>query len=286
VADWPLGNRAALSLSFDNLGEAAEIELGALGADAALGDHFTATRVLPALLDALRERDLSATFFVEGLNSSLYPDALAAIAAAGHEVGYHAWRHEDWGSLSAAEQADNLARGLDAFGRLSLGTTGMRPPGGLLGDGGLDPIREAGLGYCSPAGEGLSQGDGLAVVPFQWRHVDATCVLPPLASARERMTGSPDPLEPKAFVEYMSGQIDRLGSDGGHLTVVLHLFMVEEWLGWDPLAVLLDRVEEAAKHGDVWVAPCAKVAEHVLAHPGRFARETAFDAASWAAGGG
>ena len=38
---------ATLCLSFDNLGEAAEIELGALAPDAPLGDHFTATRVVP-----------------------------------------------------------------------------------------------------------------------------------------------------------------------------------------------------------------------------------------------
>jgi peptidoglycan/xylan/chitin deacetylase (PgdA/CDA1 family) len=242
--------------------------------------------VLPALLADLGQRDLEATFFVEGVNAGLYADALRTISAQGHEVGYHAWCHEDWGGLSAAEQADNLARGLAAFGGLSLGTTGMRPPGGLLGDGGLEAIREAGLGYCSPAGQGLSQSDGLAVVPFQWRHVDATCVLPPLARVREQMTGSPDPLGPEAFVEYMVGQVDRLVADTGHLTVVLHLSMVDRWLGRDLLGALLDRIDLAAKHEDVWVAPCAKVAEHVLANPERFAEGTAFDTDSWTAGGG
>ena len=42
---WPGGARGALSLSFDNLGEAAELELGAIGPEAPLGEHFTATRV-------------------------------------------------------------------------------------------------------------------------------------------------------------------------------------------------------------------------------------------------
>ena len=63
------------------------------------GEHSTATRVLPALLAALHDHELAATFFVEGLNAELYPDALAAIAAGGHEVAYHAWRHETWGEL-------------------------------------------------------------------------------------------------------------------------------------------------------------------------------------------
>jgi peptidoglycan/xylan/chitin deacetylase (PgdA/CDA1 family) len=285
VAEWPLGNRAALSLSFDNLGEAAEVQLGAAPMPSGpFGEHFTVTEVLPRILTGLRSRSLEATFFVEGVNADLYPDALATISQ-GHEIGYHAWCHEEWAALSASEQADNLTRGLAAFAKLSLSTTGMRPPGGLLGAGGLGTIREAGLDYCSPAGEGLGEEGGVAMVPFQWQHVDASCVLPPFGTVRKRMAGSPDPLEPVAFVEHIEGEVDRLAHDGGHLTIVLHPFMVDRWLGDDAFGALLDRVERAAKHEDVWVVPCAKVAEHVLANRERFAGVTSFDSASWSGAG-
>jgi hypothetical protein len=286
VAGWPLGNRAALSLGFDNLGEAAEVQLGARPMpEGPLGDHFTTAETLPQILGALSSRFLKATFFVEGINADLHFDALATLSLSDHEVGYHAWCHEDWGRLTAAEQADNLARGLAAFDRFGLGTTGMRPPGGLLGAGGLEAIRAAGLAYCSPAGSGLSRRDGVAVVPFEWRHVDATCVLPPLAGVRERIAGSPDPIEPARFVEYVSGEIERLPAAGGHLNLVLHPFMVERWLGHELLGALLDRVEEAAKFEDVWVAPCGKVAAHVLADPERPAGATEFDETTWAHAG-
>ncbi len=280
MADWPGGVGGALSLSFDNLGEAAEIELGAVAANAPLGDHHTATRVLPSLLDTLGKRNLAATFFVEGLNAELYPDALAAIAAAGHELGYHAWRHEQWGELSAAEQAENLARGLDAFRSLSLTFAGLRPPGGGLGAGGLGVLREAGLRYCSPAGEGASTNGGIAVLPFQWRHVDATCVLPPLATVRERMTGSPEPLNPEAFLAHLEAELERLASEGGYLTIVLHLFMLD-WLGAELLDTLLDRLSETSRGGDLWIAPCADVAAHVLADPESFQGATVLDPTSW-----
>src|SRR5829696_4327183 len=144
--------RATLCLTFDNLGEAAEIEMGAIPADSPLGDHFTATRVVPSILTALADRDLAATFFVEGLNAEVYPELLKEIDAAGHEVAYHAWRHEQWGDLSAGEQADNLDRGITAFRELGLRIAGMRPPGGALGERGLDVIRQTGLRYASPAG--------------------------------------------------------------------------------------------------------------------------------------
>lgn len=285
MPEWPLGNRAALSLSFDNLGEAAEVQLGARPMpEGPIGDHFTAVETLPKILAALTSRFLKATFFVEGVNADLYFDALLTLSLRGHEIGYHAWCHEDWAGLSAAEQADNLARGLAAFERFSLGTTGMRPPGGLLGEDGLEAIRDAGLAYCSPAGREPSHSDGLAVVPFEWRHVDAACVLPPLAAVRERMTGSPDPIEPARFVEYVGGEIDRLVAAGGHLCLVLHPFMVEQWMGHDLLGALLDRIEEAAKFEDVWVAPCGRVAEHVLAHPEQFEGATEYDATGWAGG--
>jgi peptidoglycan/xylan/chitin deacetylase (PgdA/CDA1 family) len=270
--EWPGGAQGALCLSFDNLGEAAEIELGALAPDdPSVGEHPTATRVLPALLDALAGHEVPATFFVEGLNAELYPDALRAIAAGGHEVAYHAWRHEQWGELSAAEQADNLARGIAAFEALGLTLAGMRPPGGQLGPGGTEVLREAGLRYCSPdAGASSSASsakearveDGIAVLPFRWRHVDASCVLP-LTQAREEISGSPDPIEPGAFLTYLESEIKRLATEGGFATFILHPFMLE-WLGEERLGALLDRLDAARRGGELWIATCVEVAEHVL----------------------
>jgi peptidoglycan/xylan/chitin deacetylase (PgdA/CDA1 family) len=285
LVEWPGGARGALSLSFDNLGEAAEIELGAFPAEGPLGDHFTATRALPSVLSELMRRNLRATFFVEGLNAELYPVELFSVHLQNHELAYHAWRHEQWGDLSAAEQADNLARGIAAFrglgGGVGVELAGMRPPGGRLGAGGLGVLREADLRYCSPAGEGAGVEDGIALLPFQWRHVDAACVLPPLAPVRERIAGSPDPLGPDAFLAHLEGEIERLARKGGFATIVLHLFMLD-WLGEERLGALLDLVREAKDRGDLWLATCGQVAEHVLAHPDGFRGGATLDATSWA----
>jgi len=270
----PIGT---VSLTFDNLGEAAELEMGALPADAVLGGHPTATEVVPALLERLGERGIAATFFLEGINAELYPDLLGEIDARGHEVAYHAWRHEQWDKLSAAGQVENLGRGVDAFARIGLEIAGLRPPGGRLGPGGVRVLREAGLRYCSPAGMGAGVEDGVALLPFQWRHLDASCVLPPLAGARERMTGSPDPVEPAAFVASLAAELDGLAESGGFLAIVLHPFMLD-WLGTENLDALLDRVAA----GDVILVRCRDVADDALAEPERFAGRTALDATSWA----
>jgi peptidoglycan/xylan/chitin deacetylase (PgdA/CDA1 family) len=256
------GARGALSLSFDNLG---------------VDQSSSAAQALPALLKRLGEHGLTATFFAEGVNAELDPGALQEIGAAGHEVAYHAWRHETWGELTAAEQAENLARGIGAFEGLGLTITGMRPPGGQLGAGGTELLHEAGLRYCSPAGEGASVEDGIALLPFQWRHVDATCLLPPLGTVRSEMTGSPDPLGPDAFLAYLEGEIERLERDDGFISIVLHLPLLG-WLGEDNLDSILNNLSSSQS----WVARCDDIARHVLASSADFEGGTTLDPTSWA----
>jgi peptidoglycan/xylan/chitin deacetylase (PgdA/CDA1 family) len=280
---WPGGARGALALSFDNLGEAAEIELGAASEGGPLGEHFTATRVLPRVLEALAGRDLAATFFVEGMNAELYPERLRQIAAAGHEVAYHAWRHEDWARLEPGQQSDNLDRGRRAFAALGLELRGMRPPGGGLGSGGTEVLRRAGLRHCSPAGSGAGVDDGIALLPFRWRHVDASCLLPGLAGVREEIAGTTEPLEPGPFLDHLLREIDRLGEEGGYMAIVLHLSMFD-WLGEERLWALLDRAALAAGAGRLWVSRSDAIAEHVLDRADAFRGGTVLDPASWADG--
>lgn len=261
MAKWPDGARGALCLSFDNLG---------------VDEDSSAAQALPGLLKRIGEHDLTATFFAEGVNAELDPGALQKIGAAGHEVAYHAWRHETWGGLSTQEQAENLARGIDAFAALGLEIAGLRPPGGQLGDGGVEVLHEAGLRYASPAGSGAGVEGGIALLPFQWRHVDATCVLPPLAPVRAQMTGSPDPIDPDTFLAHLEAEIGRLENVGGFAAFVLHLSMLD-WLGENSLTTLVDKLA-AAK---LWIARCSDIAERVLAHQEDFRDGPTLDTMSW-----
>ena len=266
MAAWPGGARGALCLSFDNLG---------------VDEASNAAGALPPLLERLAERDLNATFFVEGVNAEREPGALRKIAAAGHEVAYHAWLHEQWGELSASEQPQNLGRGAEAFATLGLEIAGLRPPSGQLGPGGVEVLRGAGLRYASPAGEGAGVEGGVALLPFQWRHVDATSMLPGLDPVRKQMTGSPDQLDPAAFTAYLIEQIDLVEQDGGFATIVLHLPLLA-WLGESNLAKLLDRLRDATRSGNLWLDRCDEVADHVLSHPAAFKRGATLDPTSWA----
>ena len=235
MVEWPGNARGALCLSFDNLGEAAEIELGAFPAGAPLGEHFTAKSALRSVLTELMLRNLRATFFVEGLNTELYPTQLLSVHLQNHELGYHAWRHEQWGDLSAAEQGDNLERGLTAFRGLGQGLgiefSGLRPPGGRLGAGGVGVLREAGLRYCSPAGEGAGVEDGIALLPFQWQHVDAACAAAAAGARARAHQWLAGPTRPRRLLSHTWKRRSSVSHEtGGFAAIVLHLFMLD-WFG-------------------------------------------------------
>ena len=80
--------------------------------------HPSVTRALPRLLDLLDAIALRATFFVEAINTREYPAALLEIAARGHELGFHAWRHERWGELAPGDEQAVIDRSFAAYVQL------------------------------------------------------------------------------------------------------------------------------------------------------------------------
>jgi peptidoglycan/xylan/chitin deacetylase (PgdA/CDA1 family) len=258
LSRWPGGARAAVSVTFDNLGEAAELELGLRDPDAPRGGHYSVTTALPIVLAELADVGLQATFFVEGVNAEVYPDALREIAAAGHEVAYHAWCHEDWAALGAGEEAANLDRGLAALAGLGLEVRGMRPPGGRLTERTLWLLQERGLSYCSPAGSAAGV-DRVVVLPFAWEAVDAFHVLPAFAALRARRTGSAEAGGAEAVREALMGCVEGALAGGGHAMLVLHTWLIESER--EVVREVLAHLAARASAGEVWVAPCFAVAD-------------------------
>ncbi len=84
--------------------------------------------LVPRVLRYLEERELTITFFVVGRDAARPEnrDALARIAAAGHEIGNHSFRHEQWLHLYGEDQLDSeLARAEEAI----VVATGVMPEG-------------------------------------------------------------------------------------------------------------------------------------------------------------
>lgn len=275
---WPGDARAAVSITVDNLGEAAEIELGLRAADEPRGDHYSVTTALPIMLDELAAARLKATFFVEGVNAETYPEALVAIDEAGHEVAYHAWCHEDWSSLDADAEAANLDRGLAALREIDIEALGFRPPGGRITPRTLELLESRGLRHCSPAGSAAGI-DRVVVLPFAWPAVDAFHVLPTFAALREHVTGNSEAGGADAVRAALLGSVEAALAGGGHTTLVLHTWMIE--LELDAVRDVLAGVRAAVDAGELWAAPCRDTAAWMVRHAESFGEAPKLDDTSW-----
>jgi hypothetical protein len=234
-----------IALTFDNLGEAADLERGVWPAGAALGRHPSVTVALPRLLDALDDLALRATFCVEALNCELYPDAVRGIAERGHELAMHGWRHEAWAALEPGREDDLLARGRAAFGALGLEARGFRPPGGELTAASAELLERNGFAWVSPLGAWRGRAGALACVPFAWGLVDAYHRLDSFA-ARRREHG--DPATALAPAATAAALLDRLAA-GATPTLVLHPFLMVDDDGWAAARHVLEAIAGGAARG-------------------------------------
>lgn len=82
-------------------------------------------RQCAALLGALDQMGVSATFFVLGLSARRYPSLVREIAARGHEIASHGYAHRRVYDQGPRELADDLRASIELIGEL----TGRAPRG-------------------------------------------------------------------------------------------------------------------------------------------------------------
>ncbi len=100
----------------------------------------------PAILEILEREAIHATFFLVGEQVQRRPELAARIAAAGHLVALHGYRHRLQLRMGRAELAADLKRGVEVLQEAAGVTPGWhRPPYGIYSPWGLDAVRAAGL---------------------------------------------------------------------------------------------------------------------------------------------
>lgn len=75
------------------------------------------------VLDVLLEKDVKATFFLQGSHVQQYPDLVQRMQAEGHVIGNHSWDHPDFQAISETEQQQQIDSTNDAI----LAVTGEAP---------------------------------------------------------------------------------------------------------------------------------------------------------------
>jgi peptidoglycan/xylan/chitin deacetylase (PgdA/CDA1 family) len=105
----------------------------------------------PPLLEIFKRYDIVTSWYIPGATALQYPESVAAVGAAGHEIANHTFGHEDIGALPLDQQRKSLQRTNEVLERV----TGQRPVGARLsgadlGDGTvLKVMEEMGFDYDS-----------------------------------------------------------------------------------------------------------------------------------------
>ncbi|RIB02164.1 Carbohydrate Esterase Family 4 protein [Gigaspora rosea] len=100
------------------------------------------------LLDFLKDKGVSATFFVNGNNVECiydYADIISRIHQEGHQIGSHTWSHPDLTSISKTEVSNQIVYLEEALKKIvGLVPKYFRPPFGSYNDEVLDTIESHG----------------------------------------------------------------------------------------------------------------------------------------------
>lgn len=148
---WPEGTRCAVMITFDvdaeTIWHTFDPSVARRPKTRSIGEYGP-RRGVPRVLDLLDKHGVRASWMVPGRTAENWPDAVRAVASAGHEVGNHGFLHENFADMDVATQREVLLRANDVLEKLS----GERP-----------------VGYRTPAGDMIPQTPGLlAELGFRW----------------------------------------------------------------------------------------------------------------------
>ncbi|KAL2020327.1 hypothetical protein VTK56DRAFT_8555 [Thermocarpiscus australiensis] len=258
---WPPPFKAAIAFTMDNLGEAQDVHKGTWTAP--LGTHPSVTNQLPRMLSLLEKYRVRATYFAESWSLGVYPGAVQALSRGGHEIAWHGFQHEVWRGLSEEAERESFRRSWEAARRAGVEYAGFRPPGGDVNERTWGLLREYGVRYVSPLGEFGIGKEGVVVLPFEWRGVDAFWYMEKFAGIRKEHGEPEEVLSLGQFRDWLMRKIDEVVKDGGFLSILFHPFLQTSE---EKFAVLEEVLKRISEDEDIWVAPCKEVAEWVREH--------------------
>jgi peptidoglycan-N-acetylglucosamine deacetylase len=239
------------------------------------------------ILDLLKSRGISATWFIPGFTIESWPRECEAVVAGGHEIAHHSWAHIPPATQSREEEEADLTRANDAIARLSgRKARGYRSPSWDLSEHTIDLLLHHGFHYDSSLmgsdyfpyrarrgdvaklGERFHFGQETALIemPISWSLDDyphfefvrtGPSILPGLQPARAVMQSWLDEFR------YM-----KKGVDWGVLTYTMHPFVIGR--GYRMLA-LENLIDGIGKEGAIFMTmeDAAREAERRLAESNR-----------------
>ncbi|MBM3646913.1 MAG: hypothetical protein FJX11_03895 [Alphaproteobacteria bacterium] len=268
---WPDGKRCCFRIVVDLAPPSGPA--GIAPQDLATPDaYFGLHGGLDALLGVLDRYEVKATFAVPAVIAEIHADRVRGLAAAGHEIAAHGFKHEDVSLLSREEERTRLARttasltkitGRRPTGWFSLARPSDKFAGGAVGAHTIDLLIEAGYEYF---GNGLADDlphywvcdfasrRAILTLPYYYHFDDQFFLLFP-----RKGTGLENP---DALFRNCRAELDAQYKRGRQFSLVLHPHAI----GWPNRLILLERfLDHARGLPELWYATSAQCAEHWLA---------------------
>ncbi|GMG81586.1 polysaccharide deacetylase [Paralimibaculum aggregatum] len=263
---WPGGARCAVALTFDMDAESlvhlrhGAAAPGMIGASSAL--RYGPRIAVPRLARIARAYDVPLTVYIPGWCVETYPDTVRLLAGEGHEIGHHGWLHERPNTLSPADEATVLLRGIEAIEQ----ATGARPRGyrapayAMSAETGRLLVAEGFAYDASLLGDDVPYmldcaGGSLVELPSdyalddwpQYVHMGEFSMAMPIRA-------------PERAMEVFRAEFDAAHRHGGLWVSVFHPFVSGRLARAEALCGLIEHMQAA---GDVWFATMAEIAGHV-----------------------
>lgn len=276
--NWPAGARLVVLLTFDTQGDVdAAVEgfqSGRWGNGRINYCDLTMRRYdieagLPRIFGILDCHGVQGTFLVSGLTAEWYPEDIARLAAAGHEVGAHGHHHVHLCELTPDEEREEIQRATDAVGA----ATGRRPrgwrsPAYTTTEHTLDILRDLGYLWHSDFRNRdfpfVFEKDGRPLVEVPAGHDDWSQYLMQGPGHSALMGGTPYGT-PDGVWSAMKAEFDLLYEEAAAEPRVLQWCMHPKISGRPFRAAVLDRFIAYAKtHSGVLFTTCGDVAARCL----------------------
>ena len=256
---WPEGKACAVTLTFDNFGEAFDLLRYGHAGGANADGVYAPRRGVERVMELLERYGLRGTFFLEGWNVRKYAGLAREIDARGHEIAAHGWMHERWSELDPETERDLIRRTTETIGEVvGKQPRGWRSPSGLTTRSTLRLLHDAGYVYDSSMGdedvpyqievEAGDAGRTLIELPWSWALDDAAYFAYPGAIRK-----------PSDVVNIFIDEYDAAKRLTGNYMLVCH----PRFIGRPARILALERViDHIVSSDDVWVARCNEVADH------------------------
>jgi peptidoglycan/xylan/chitin deacetylase (PgdA/CDA1 family) len=255
---WPDGRRAAVCFSFDIDVDTypRSVDPGIDSRPGALSQGFYEPGVgVPLLLETLRRREVTATFFVPGQVAEQFPRCVEEIVAAGHELGIHGYTHASPSQLGAAEEEAELVRAMDILSGFGTAVVGYRAPSFEISPRTVSLLEKHQLAYSSNLMDSVwpyrHPGGAIAEIPVEWVLCDS-------AYWQADYAGAPGGVAAPATVEAIwSGEMQAIAALGGACVFTMHPTMTARPAR---LTFLERMIDLARSDGGLYVATCAEIA--------------------------